>query len=151
MFSCIRATNKAGHLRVIQHSGSFARLRPASCADGHTVECAVVTLFIVVYNYAQLFTIIARRLQFLAWPVLLWICAELITCISVLILLTLADIQILGIFTPSQCRVTGDLRTIFCTQYVDKLGRFGQQIRNTWKVLKCGAGEGWRRSVGPIM
>jgi hypothetical protein len=23
-----------------------------------------------------------------------------------------------------------------------------QQIRNTWKVLKCGAGEGWRRSVG---
>ena len=28
---------------------------------------------------------------------------------------------------------------------------FGQQIRNTWKVLKCGAGEGWRRSVGPIM
>jgi hypothetical protein len=30
-------------------------------------------------------------------------------------------------------------------------GRFGQQIRNTWKVLKCGAGEGWRRSVGPIM
>ena len=30
-------------------------------------------------------------------------------------------------------------------------GRFGQQIRSTWKVLKCGAGEGWRRSVGPIM
>ena len=26
-----------------------------------------------------------------------------------------------------------------------------QQIRNTWKVLKCGAGEGWIRSVGPIM
>ena len=32
-----------------------------------------------------------------------------------------------------------------------KLGRCGQQIRNTWKVLKCGAGEGWRRSVGPIV
>ena len=32
-----------------------------------------------------------------------------------------------------------------------KLGRFEQQIRNTWKVLKCGAGEGWRRSVGLIM
>ena len=30
-------------------------------------------------------------------------------------------------------------------------GRFGQQIGNTWKVLKCGAGEGWKRSVGPIM
>jgi len=26
-----------------------------------------------------------------------------------------------------------------------KLGRFGQQIRNTWKVLKRGAGEGWRK------
>jgi uncharacterized membrane protein len=24
-------------------------------------------------------------------------------------------------------------------------------IRNTWKVLKCGAGEGWKRSVGLIM
>jgi hypothetical protein len=32
-----------------------------------------------------------------------------------------------------------------------KLGCFGQQIRKTWKVLKCGAGEGSRRSVGPIM
>jgi len=32
-----------------------------------------------------------------------------------------------------------------------KLGCFGQQIRNTWKVLKCGVGEGWRRSVGPII
>jgi hypothetical protein len=31
-----------------------------------------------------------------------------------------------------------------------KLGLFGQQIRNNWKVLKCGVGEGWRRSVGPI-
>jgi len=32
-----------------------------------------------------------------------------------------------------------------------KLGCFGQQIRNTWKVLKFGAGEGWRRSVRLIM
>jgi hypothetical protein len=32
-----------------------------------------------------------------------------------------------------------------------KLGRFGQQIRNTWRVLKCGAGEGWRRTDGQIM
>jgi hypothetical protein len=31
-----------------------------------------------------------------------------------------------------------------------KIRRFGQEIRNTWKVLKCGAGEGWRRTVGPI-
>jgi len=35
--------------------------------------------------------------------------------------------------------------------YGAETGRFGQQIRNTCKVLKCGAGEGWRRSVGPIM
>jgi hypothetical protein len=34
------------------------------------------------------------------------------------------------------------------TLYVLKLGRFEQQIRNTWKVLKFGAGKGWRRSVG---
>jgi len=32
-----------------------------------------------------------------------------------------------------------------------KLGRFGQYIINTWKILKCGAGEGWKRSVGLIM
>jgi hypothetical protein len=25
-----------------------------------------------------------------------------------------------------------------------ELGRFGQWIRNTWKVLKCGAGEEWK-------
>ena len=35
--------------------------------------------------------------------------------------------------------------------YGAEIERFGQQIRNTWKVLKCGAGEGWIRSVGPIM
>jgi hypothetical protein len=26
-----------------------------------------------------------------------------------------------------------------------------QHITNTWKVFKCGAREGWRRSVGPII
>jgi hypothetical protein len=26
-----------------------------------------------------------------------------------------------------------------------KLGHFGKEIRNTLKVLKCGAGKGWRR------
>jgi hypothetical protein len=31
-----------------------------------------------------------------------------------------------------------------------KLGHFGKQIRNAWKVLKCGAEEKWRRSVGSI-
>ena len=28
-----------------------------------------------------------------------------------------------------------------------KLGHFGEQIRNTWKVLKCGAGEVWTDRV----
>jgi hypothetical protein len=28
-----------------------------------------------------------------------------------------------------------------------KIGHFEKEIRNTWKVLKCGAGVGWRRSV----
>jgi hypothetical protein len=32
-----------------------------------------------------------------------------------------------------------------------KLGHFGKQIRNTWKVLKCGAAEGRRRSGGLIV
>jgi len=33
----------------------------------------------------------------------------------------------------------------------EKIGRFEQQIRKTWKALKCGAGGGWKRSVGLIM
>ena len=43
--------------------------------------------------------------------------------------------------------------TATCPQFVRKISLYLdlQQIRNTWKVLKCGAGEGWRRSVGPIM
>jgi hypothetical protein len=28
-----------------------------------------------------------------------------------------------------------------------KLAHFGQQIRNTWKVLKCGASVGWTDRV----
>jgi hypothetical protein len=28
---------------------------------------------------------------------------------------------------------------------------FSKQTRNTWEVLKCGAGEEWTRSVGQIM
>jgi hypothetical protein len=30
-------------------------------------------------------------------------------------------------------------------------GHWGKCIRNTWKVLKWGAGEGWRWSIGPIV
>jgi hypothetical protein len=40
---------------------------------------------------------------------------------------------------------------IYMLYMVLKLGHFGQQIRNTWKVFKCGAGERWKRSVGLIM
>jgi hypothetical protein len=32
-----------------------------------------------------------------------------------------------------------------------KPGKIEKKIRNSWKVFKCGAGERWRRSVGPIM
>jgi len=31
-----------------------------------------------------------------------------------------------------------------------KVGHSRKQIRNTWKDLKCGAGEGQRRSATPI-
>jgi hypothetical protein len=30
-----------------------------------------------------------------------------------------------------------------------KVGHFGKYTRNKWKVLKCGAREGWRISFGP--
>jgi len=32
-----------------------------------------------------------------------------------------------------------------------KLGLLGTYVINTWVVLKCDVGGGWRRSVGPIM
>jgi len=32
-----------------------------------------------------------------------------------------------------------------------KLGHFGKEIKKTWKVLKCGAEERQRRSVGPTV
>jgi hypothetical protein len=28
-----------------------------------------------------------------------------------------------------------------------KLGHIGEQVRNTWEVFKCGAGEGWKSST----
>ena len=43
-------------------------------------------------------------------------------------------------FLPVLCLIITELRM-----------EFSEQIRIAWKVLKCGAGEGWRRSVGPIM
>ena len=52
------------------------------------------------------------------------------------------------------CRLTDYWWYIYIYIYIRmvlKLGRSGQQIRNAWKVLNCGAGEGWRRTVGPIM
>jgi hypothetical protein len=36
-------------------------------------------------------------------------------------------------------------------QMVLKFGPFGKQIRSTWEVLKCQAGEGGREPVGPIV
>ena len=51
-----------------------------------------------------------------------------------------------------------NLRKKLVKCYIGSMALYGaktwmlqQQIRNTWKVLKCGAGEEWRRSVGPIM
>jgi hypothetical protein len=40
-----------------------------------------------------------------------------------------------------------------CTDFVWcwNLGHFWKRIRDSWRVLKCGAGEGWRGSVGPIV
>ena len=32
-----------------------------------------------------------------------------------------------------------------------KLGHFCKWMTNTWKILECGVGEGWRKSVGPIV
>jgi hypothetical protein len=32
-----------------------------------------------------------------------------------------------------------------------KCGHFGKYIINAWKILKCGAGEEWKRSVGLIV
>jgi hypothetical protein len=35
--------------------------------------------------------------------------------------------------------------------YGAEIGNFEKYNRNTWKALKCGAGEGWRKLVGLIV
>ena len=57
---------------------------------------------------------------------------------------------------PFTSKLDLNLRKRLVRCYVWSIALYGaerseQQIRNTWKVLKCGAGEEWRRSVGPIM
>jgi hypothetical protein len=37
------------------------------------------------------------------------------------------------------------------TMYVTETWTLRKVIINSRKILKCGAGEGWRRSVGPIV
>ena len=32
-----------------------------------------------------------------------------------------------------------------------KLGNYGQYVRKSWEVSKCGTGKGWIRSVGQIV
>jgi len=32
-----------------------------------------------------------------------------------------------------------------------QLGHYGKYIRSKWKILKCGVGKGWRRSLGQIV
>jgi hypothetical protein len=34
---------------------------------------------------------------------------------------------------------------------VMNVGHFGKQITNKWEAMKCGDGERWRRSAGPIV
>ena len=35
--------------------------------------------------------------------------------------------------------------------YSDENWTHTKQVRNNWKVSECGAGEGWRRTVVPII
>jgi len=41
--------------------------------------------------------------------------------------------------------------TLYVSCIVLEIGLFGKQIRITWKILKCGGGERWRRPVGPLV
>ena len=40
---------------------------------------------------------------------------------------------------------------IVTVQQTTILGQSGNSTRNTWKFVKCGAGDGRRRSVGPVV
>jgi hypothetical protein len=57
---------------------------------------------------------------------------------------------------PSILRLNLRKKLVKC--YIRSIAWYGSETwtrrkveRNTWKVLKCGAGEGWRRSIGQIM
>jgi len=43
--------------------------------------------------------------------------------------------------TPVKCYIWSIVFVVL------KLGHFGKQIQNAWKVLNCGAGKEWIRSV----
>jgi len=56
------------------------------------------------------------------------------------------------------CKLDLNLRKRLTKCYIWSMALYGTETwtiraadQKTWKVLKCGAGEGWRRSVGPIM
>jgi len=46
---------------------------------------------------------------------------------------------------------SGMITNFFFVLFSADLDALGSRSENTWNVLKCGAGEGWRRSVGPIV
>ena len=60
-------------------------------------------------------------------------------------------LRVLGTFELNiKCLLTYLLPVSICTSYDNTLQFFSSSLnsKNTWKVLKCGAGEGWKRSVG---
>jgi len=114
LYLCVQlycATNMAGHSRAIYHSGSFASLRPALYGDGHTVECAVVTLFIVVYNYSTLFTVLG-----LASAVML-LCRTYDACVCVDFINFSRHANIRNLH-PVAMLYNWRSKNSFCTQYV---------------------------------
>jgi hypothetical protein len=77
---------------------------------GHTVHCCL-QLCTTVYNYSTLFTVLGltSAVMFLCRTYDVYVCVDFVN---------FSRHAILGIFTPSQCCVIGDLRTIFCMQKV---------------------------------
>ena len=65
-------------------------------------------------------------------------------------------------FNKKRARFTStmdlELRKKLVKCYIWSIALYGAETwtlravdQNTWKALKCGTGEGWRRPVGPIM
>jgi hypothetical protein len=106
----------------------------------------LVTVLVIVHKYYKSFLLL------LMWSVTMFFCRTYLCVWVDIMFVNVSVIPNLKLYLM-EILALADLKAVIlswypvCTQILFIPGI----VKNTWKVLKCGVGEGWRRSVGPIM